>query len=178
MEKIYKLVLPKKDWALDNEISNRFGAHAAWKHTEYDFWFAVVVKDYGMFKPRDAEMLRIGIDKLEAQFGDALELAAKAEPAKIGDLPAQKLQFKGQIKAASWIGECYMIFKDGVAYWLFIASPEPRTVESFAGELPEKNFFVVSERRGWREQAPPTETFASASGKIAVTAPKGCLVNT
>ena len=166
-EKVYKLVLAKKDWSIDNEITSRFGAHAAWKHNDYEFWFAIVVKDYGVYKPRDA------IDKLEAHFGDAIELAAKAEAAKIGDLPAQKLQFKGQVKAATWLGECYMFFKDGVAYWLFMSSPEWQTVEYFASELPEKHFFVVTERRGWREQPMPTETFASTSGKIVMTAPKG-----
>jgi hypothetical protein len=173
LEKAYKLVLNKNDWAPDSEIASRFGAHAAWKHKDQDFWFAIVVKDYGMFKPRDAEMLRYGIDKLEAHFGDALELAAKAEPAKIGDLPAQKLQFKGQVKAASWIGDCYMFFKDGIGYWLFMASPDPNVVDQFAAELPEKNFFVITERRGWREQAAPTETFGSNSGKLTMTAPKG-----
>jgi hypothetical protein len=173
LEQVYKLVLNKNEWAPDNEIASRFGAHAAWKNKDQEFWFAIVVKDYGMFKPRDAEMLRFGIDKLEAHFGENMELAAKAEPAKIGELPAQKLQFKGQVKAANWIGDCYMFFKDGIAYWLFMASPNANVVDQFAAELPEKNFFVVTDRRGWREQPPPTEIFGSISGKLAVTVPKG-----
>ena len=171
-EKVYKLVLAKKDWSIDSEMSTRFKAHAAWKHNEYEFWFALIVKDYGMLRPRDADMLREGIEKLEGHFGDALELAAKAESAKFGDLAVQKLAFKGQYKAASWVGECVMIFKDGIAYWLIIASPDPQTIEHFAAELPEKNIFVLTERRGWREQAPPTETFASSSGKLTMTVPK------
>jgi len=171
-ERVYKLALVKEEWEIDRDVQSRFEALNAWKHKEYDFWFAVVVQDFGMSKPRDSEMLRTCIDKLEGFFGDALELGKKAEPTKIKDLPAQKIQFKGQIKSANWLGECYMFFNNGIAYWLFIASPDWATVEHFADELPKKNFFVESERRGWREQPPPMESFSSKDGKINVTVPK------
>ena len=171
-EKIYKLLLARDEWEVDKEVKRGFEAHAAWKHTQYDFWFAVVYKDYGMLKPRDAEMLRAGIDKLENMFGDALELGKKAEPTRFAELPAQKLAFKGQMKSANWLGECYMFFNNGVAYWVYISSPDWAVVEYFAAEMPDKNFFVQSDRRGWREQAPPLETFASLNGKIAMAAPK------
>lgn len=171
-EKVYKLALLREEWEIDREIKSGFEAHAAWKHKEYDFWFAVHVEDYGSLKPRDAEMLRIAIDKLENYYGVALELAAKAEPAKIGGLAAQKLRFKGQVKAAPWEGECYMFFNNGVGYWLFLAAPDTATVEYFEDALPKKNFFVESERRGWREQAPPTKTFASNNKKFTVTVPE------
>ena len=172
-ERVYKLALIKDEWEVDREILARFEAHQAWKHRKEDFWFAVLVQDFGTLKPRDAEMLRIGIDKLESYYGDALELGKKAEPAKIGDRAAQKIQFKGQVKAANWLGECYMFFNNGIGYWLFIASPDWSTVERFAEELPEKNFFIMSERKGWREQPAPVETFASSNSKLTVTVPKG-----
>lgn len=169
-EKIYKLALSKDEWEIDRDVLTRFEAHAAWKNKqmEHDFWFAVVVQDFGQQKPRDAEMLRIGIDRLESYFSDTLELEKKAEPAKIKDLAAQKIQFKGQIKSANWLGECYMFFNNGIAYWLFLASPDWRTVEHFADELPKKYFFVESERRGWREQPPPMETATAANNKFSV----------
>lgn len=173
VEKVYKLVLPKNEWAVDNEIQNKFNAHAAWKHTEYDFWFAIVVKDYIVHKPRDAEMVRLSIEKLESYFVDSIELSKKPEASKIAGLDAVKIQFKGQYKATNWVGECYMFFKDGIAYWLYLASPEWENVVAFAEILPKDNFFVSIERRGWREQPPPTETFISINGMITMTAPKG-----
>src|SRR5260370_32192106 len=88
-EKVYKLVLARKEWLVDSEIARRFGAHAAWKSVDCDFWFALCVKDYGMQKPRDAEMLRLGFDKLEAHFGTDMELDAKAQAVTFGALPAQ-----------------------------------------------------------------------------------------
>lgn len=172
-EKVYKLALLRGEWEIDRDVLSRFEAHAAWKHREYDFWFAVFVQDFASFKPRDAEMLRIGIDKLENYYGEALEMGKKAEPAKVGDLPAQKIEFKGQVKATNWRGECYMFFNNGIAYWLYIASPDWSTVEYFADELPKKNFFIETERKGWREQPPPMETFVSVNTKINVTMPKG-----
>jgi hypothetical protein len=174
-EKVYKLMLPRKEWLVDGEISTRFGAHAAWKSVDYDFWFAIYVKDHGMTKPRDAEMLRIAIDKLEGHFGEDMELAAKAEPFKFGPqaLPAQKLHFRGVVNDAKWDGECHMFFNNGIAYWLFMASPDSKVVAHFADELPEKLVFVVSDRRGWREQPPPVENFSSEGQKIDMSAPKG-----
>lgn len=170
-EKVFKLVLSKDEWEIDRDVLSRFEAHQAWKHKqmEHDFWFAVVVQDYGPHKPRDAEMLRYGIDKLEAFFSDTLEIEKKAEPAKIKDLAAQKIQFKGQIKSANWLGECYMFFNNGVGYWLFLSSPDWRTIEHFAEEMPKKYFFVESERRGWREQPQPVETFTAVNKKFNAT---------
>jgi hypothetical protein len=173
-EAIYKLVLPRREWAPDNEIRHRFDAHAAFKSIDYEgCWFALVVKDYGMHKPRDPEMLRFAVAKLDHHFADGLELGAKTEPGKFGELPSLRLQFRGDLKSARWNGECHMFFNNGIAYWLFLASPEKSVVEFFADELPAKHVFVVSDRRGWREQPAPTETFISAGGKFDVTALKG-----
>lgn len=172
-EKAFKLVLPKESWEIDKEIQTRFDANAAWKRKDDDFWFAVCVKDYGMQKPRDAAMLKVAVDKLEGHFGEALELAAKAEPDKYGDLPAQKLQFKGQSKSANWLGECWMFFKDGIAYWVFVASPEWQKITDFEEEMATRRIVAAVERRGWREQPWPMETFQSDNGKVTMTAPKG-----
>ena len=171
-EKIYKLVLPRDDSALDPDVKEGFKAHVAWKHKEKDFWFALAVKDFGMAKPRNAEMVRDGIDRLEKYFGTDLELGEKAEPVQFGTLSAQKLAFRGVIREAKWLGECYMFFKDGFAYWLFIGSPDETVVERFAQELPEKHVFVISDRRGWREQPPVMDTFTSLNGKVVMTGPK------
>jgi DNA-directed RNA polymerase subunit RPC12/RpoP len=172
-EKAVKLVLPKDSWEIDKEIYSRFDATAAWKRKDDDLWFAVFVKDYGMQKPRDATVLKIAIDKLEGHFGGDMELSAKPEPDKFNELPAQKLQFKGKAGAAIWLGECWMFFKDGVAYWVFIASPDWQKVTDFEEEMPAKRVFVAVERRGWREQPWPTKTFQSDNGKFAMTAPEG-----
>ncbi len=124
-----------------------------------------------MQKPRDAAMLKVAVDKLEGHFGEALELAAKAEPADFAGLKGQKLQFKGQARSANWLGECWMFFKDGVAYWVFIASPEWDKVANFEEEMATKRVFAIAERRGWREQPWPLETFQSGEGgKIAMIA--------
>src|SRR5262249_26343636 len=100
--------------------------------------------------------------KLEGHFGNDLELGEKAEPAKFGALAAQKLKFRGVVMQATWEGECWMFFNNGIAYWLILAAPRRDVVDYFAGKLPEDHVFVVSDRRGWREQPWATETFVSA----------------
>jgi hypothetical protein len=171
-EKVYKLNLSRNDWSPDTEIKRDFKAHSAWRHNTEDFWFAVVVSDFGMFKPRDADVLGDGIDKLEQYFGDKLELDKMAEPAKFASLNAQKLQFVGTVRDALWRGECYMFFNNGIGYWLFAASPDREILNRLAAELAEKHFSVVSDRRGWREQPTPTTTYKSDNGKLEITVPK------
>ncbi|HZZ79063.1 MAG TPA: hypothetical protein VFE62_11120 [Gemmataceae bacterium] len=172
-EKVLKVVVPRDVWEIDKEMQSRLEATSAWKMKEDDLWFAVVVKDYDMQKPRDAQMVKVAIDRLETHFGEALELAAKAEPADFGDLKAQKLQFKGQARSANWLGECLMFFKDGVGYWVFVASPEWDKIAAFEEEMASKRIFAAVERRGWREQPWPMQTFNSEKGLITMTAPKG-----
>jgi len=181
-EKVYRLVLPKKEWFINSEIASRFAGNAetrqqylvaAYQHAEYDFWFVLIAKDHGLYKPRDAEMLRTAVDKLEFHFGDALEMDTKPEPVKFGALPAQKLVFRGEYKSIKWLGECYMFFNNGIAYWLFTASPDDNLIVNYAEKLPQDHIFIEGDRRGWREQPWPTETFTSVAGKFDMTAPKG-----
>ncbi|MBI3823643.1 MAG: hypothetical protein HY289_13320 [Planctomycetes bacterium] len=182
-EEVYRLVLqPRKEWTVDNVIASRFEptdrtergwSVSAWKSETYDFWFAVVVKDYGMHRPRDAEMLRICVEKLEAHFGEEVEMSASTEPGgKFGKVAAQKLTFRGTFNSAKWGGECHMFFNNGIAYWLFLSSNDVGTYLSFAADMPEKTFFILSDRRGWREQPPLTEPFATPDGKISLTVPE------
>ena len=142
------------------------------RHAKHDFWFAVVVEDHKVTKPRDADMLRFAIDKLESQFGDALELGAKAEPSKINGLPAQKIRVQGtnQVRPTG-SAECHMFFKDGIAYYLFLASPDWAVVEISPIALPRKatsaskvetTRLAASNRSPMRIRSHPTASSQSA----------------
>jgi hypothetical protein len=112
------------------------------------------------------------VDKLETQFGVDMELDSP-EGAKFGSLPARKVKFRGVRMDVKWEGEAWMIFSNGIAYYLFLAAPSRDVVDYFADQLPQKHFFVISSRQGWREQPWPTETFATRDNKLEVSAPKG-----
>jgi hypothetical protein len=183
-EKIFQLALPDKTWSMDKDVRSGMRARSggpdtwfaeAWKHNEEDVWFAIVAKDYGQQKPRDAEMVRVAVDKLEQVFGEAVEAASKPEAATFGALPAQRLPFKGQLKSAFWRGDCYMFFKSGFAYWFFVSSPDAQAAREWADKLQREDVFStqIVERRGWREQPPPTETFAGLTGTFTMTGPEG-----
>ena len=115
-EKAFKLVLPEKGWASDNTIRQRLGAVTAWRSADQDAWFAVAARDYGQTKPRDAELVRLGIERLEQYFEGGLELAEKPEPAKWSGTEGQRLLFKGQLNAVTLARLCLHV--DAPGLWL------------------------------------------------------------
>lgn len=174
-EKAFKLLLLKNTWDQDRELKSHFGALGAWRNKSDELWLAIAVKDYGTTRPRDAELVQQGIEKLEGQFGESLELAAKTEPAEVAGVAAQRLTFKGQLGAVVSWGECTMFSYHGFAYWLFLGGPSLEDISTYAAELkkPETGIALETDRKGWREQPPRTVTFAAADGLVSVTAPEG-----
>jgi hypothetical protein len=176
-EKAFRLLLPQKQWLKDDERKNSMGVNTAWQHDKEAFWFAVYAKDYGLSKPRDAELLEKGIERLEGLFGaENLELAAKAAPGKLGDLPALSLTFKGQASnQVSWWGEMIMAAHQGIGYWLFVAAPKRGDAVKLWEDLQTETtgLRLAGERRGWQEQPPEMVTFTGESGGFRLTSPKG-----
>ncbi len=168
-EKAFKLVLPDKAWLADNEMRQRMGVTTVWKSADKDkdAWFAVYARDYGLTRPREAELLRSGIERLEQLFEGSLELAEKAEPARIGSDQGQKLLFKAQRNSVIWWGHMYMLAHQGIGYWLYVAAPSKQEAEDlFARDLqgPDVGFLVSTDRKGcasspprWRRSPPATE---------------------
>jgi hypothetical protein len=176
-EKAFKLVLADKVWIPDNEIRQRMSVNTVWKSVDKDKegWFAVAVRDYGLSRPREAELLRSGIEKLEQYFEGALELAEKAEPAKLCQAQGQKLLFKGQINSVTWWGYMYMLAHHGFGYWFYVSAPsKDEAAELFAKDLQGSDFgfLLYTERKGWREQPPKTESFLTGNGALTVAVPE------
>jgi hypothetical protein len=181
-EKTFRLVVSPK-WQMDNGIKTGLKANMALYCDEpsgdaehsHAAWLAVAAKDFGTRKPRDAEMLKEGIDRLENHFGESLELAEKADVKELIGLRAQRLEFRGMVKQVSWRGECYTLFQHGIGYWFYIAAP---TLEAAQQELADlqadkRGFVLIDERRGWREQPPARETFTGSKFPLSLSAPEG-----
>jgi hypothetical protein len=178
---VFKLVLANKTWDPDNDARKRMGAITALKSVdkEKDGWFAVAAKDYGLARPREAELLRAGIEKLEQYFEGAVELAEKSEPAQLSEVPGQRLLFKGQLHAVTWWGHMYMFAHHGFGYWIYVAAPSKDEAEVlFARELKGSDYGFVfhTDRNGWREQPPKMESFATGDGALTITVPEGIFV--
>jgi len=177
-EKAFKIILPNKSWIPDNDRRKRMGVITAWKSTDKDKegWFAVNVHDYGQTRPRDAELLRTGIDRLEQYFEGSLELAEKAEPSTVCETQGQRLLFKGQMNSVTWWGYMFMLAHEGFGYWLYVAAPSKESAEEmFAKELQgtETGFLLATDRKGWREQPQKRETFATRDGVLTLVVPEG-----
>jgi hypothetical protein len=140
-----------------------------------ELWLAIAVKDYGTQKPRDAEMLQQAIEKLEARYGESLELGEKPEAVEFAGARGQRLAFKGQIGAVVAWGECTLFAHHGFAYWVFLGGPSLEDLRPFETELTkeESGFSLVTERSGWREQPVKTVGFTSSDGEVSVSVPEG-----
>ena len=174
-EKAFRLLLPQNLWAMDKEVRAKLGAHAAWSHKKEDFWFAVYVKDFGLVRPRDAELLDAGIDKLEKAYGENLELAAKQELTSFNNLPAVRLEFKGQIGSVVTRGEFMALAHHGFGYWIFLGAPTLEEARNHWNDLQTETtgLKLVTDRKGWREQPAKMVVFRGESGALTLTAPEG-----
>ena len=173
-EKVFKLSLPKDVWVGDMQLKTTLKALVALK-SDAPAWLAVAVKDYGMHKPRNAELVQEAMERLEQYYGEALEVAATTEQAQLAGISGQRLTFKGQLNNVFWWGECYMLAHHGFGYWFFIAAPTLPEAQQHLAELQANNrgFVPVTERRGWREQPPPRETFFAQGLPVSLSAPQG-----
>ncbi|MCI0642528.1 MAG: hypothetical protein L0Y70_25910, partial [Gemmataceae bacterium] len=178
-EKAFKLIVSEKDWQRDGDMRQRMGVTTAWKNISEENpkpgWFAVAAKDYGFAKPREAELLRLGIEKLEQYFGEAFELEAKAEPAQLCEQEGQRLLFKAQKNSVVWWGHMYMLAQHGFGYWFYIAAPTKEEAEDAFKDLQSGGggFVLFNDRRGWREQPAKMDQFTTDNGAFTVAAPEG-----
>lgn len=174
-ERAFKVLVPEDTWDADVELQRGLTAQVALRHRKEASWIAGAAKDYGMQKPRDAELLNQGIEKLKLLFPDSLELDDKAVAATIAGQPAQRLVFKGQLKAVPFMGECFTLSQNGIGYWFFVAAPTlDESRQTLAGLQEAGNGFVLAtDRRGWREQPPKMDTFAGTKIPGTISAPDG-----
>lgn len=176
-ENAFQLTAPAR-WSADSKKRISLNALTAWKNDERDAWFAVAVQDYGEQRPSERELMRAAIERLESMFGDALELAKKATKSQLAGEDCQALPFKGTLNSVTWYGECYLLAHQGFGYWLFVASSarwgNTDDATHIKNELDNgKNFALVTERKGWREQPPKMDTLHAQNAPLSITVPSG-----
>ncbi len=177
-EDAFQLAAPAR-WSVDSKLRISLNALTAWKHDEGgEAWFAVAVQDYGQQRPRDAELMKSAIERLENHFPDALELAKKATKSQLAGEDWQVLPFKGTSNSVTWYGECYLLTHHGFGYWLFVASSarwgRAEDAAHVKAELDNgKNFALLTDRKGWREQPPKMDTFHAQNAPLSITVPSG-----
>jgi hypothetical protein len=176
-ERVFRLAPPER-WAVDKDLRVRLNAITAWKNEERDAWLVIAVQDYGQQRPRDSELMKAAIERLEGHFGDALELAKRAMKSDLVGEECQVLPFKGTFNSVTWYGECFLLAHRGFGYWFIVAtSSRWGTVDDAHHVKTEfeksKSFALATERAGWTEQPPKMETFHAQSGGVSITAPAG-----
>ncbi len=189
-EQAFRVIVPRDTWEYNQTFRTRLKAVVALERkvavegSEGPGTVVLVVaaQDYGRQKPRDAELLRRGIERLELCFGDKLELEARPDVREVDwgkagrSLPAQVLEFGGQRNEVDWKGDMYALTQNGFAYWVYVLGPDLETARKALADLhnvPGMGFRVATRRQGWTERPPPQETFAARKEPIRVRAPAG-----
>ena len=176
-ERAFTLRVDRDSWNANKELRTRLKAIAAFSHKEDngEVWFAIAVEDYGQRLPRQGELLDGAFDRMRRQFGDTFQYDAK-EIAEVKTLGVDSLRFpfKGTAGGEIWEGECRLIAKDGLAYWILVAGPSRDDARAVYDHLEEeKTIELTTERRDWTEQTPAPDVFLSRSGGLSMTLPKG-----
>lgn len=180
----FSLALPKNLWQRKESLKNRFKAVVALERAvkvegQADpvlAWLVVDAADYGQQRPRDAELLQRMLQRLEACFGEQLEVAAEPEMRTFADQPAQVLTFRGEIEGVFWTGEALAFTNHGFGYWLFLAAPQLEVAQVILADLqrPQGMGFRLDDRRhGWTEQPPALDQFVSIKDSLKLAAPEG-----
>jgi hypothetical protein len=170
-EQAFRLILPPDTWKVD-KTKTGLRPLVALRRSDPDVWLAVAAQDYGVHRPRDAELMQQAMGRLEKYFGDNLELAARPEAREFVGEPAQVLEFKGMANSAVWHGECYALTHHGIGYWLFVAAPTVAQARAALAELQQtrgKGFMPITDREGRTEQPLPTETFKGDRCELSAT---------
>lgn len=176
-EKCIRVSVPET-WSQDKELKANLTALGAWKHTEGWAWFAIAAQDFDQQRPRDSELMRAAVERLESYFGDSLELATKTFKTQLAGEECQCLRYKGTISSVTWFGECYLFAHHGFGYWMFVSSSaawdSPDDAAQLKAELEKgKGLALVTDRKGWREQPPKMETFRNQEATFTMTVPAG-----
>jgi hypothetical protein len=172
-ERVLSASLDKEFWTEDRDRKNQLRALVACRHLEEnaDSWFAIAAQDFGVQAPRQTEQLNGAVERLKKQFGDTLQYASKLEKAKILGEDALMFPFRGRA-TVEWTGECFLVSKQGVGYWILIAGTD-EDIETRIKQRLEDEMAVAVDRRGWHEQAPEMDTFVTAKDAFAMKMPLG-----
>jgi hypothetical protein len=173
-ERVFRLALGSGIWKANEDFKRPLKAVVALERAMDSAVarLAISVQDFGKQMPRDAELLKGAIERLEGLFGPDLQLEEQPEKGELAGQPARVLRFLGGINNVEWKGECYALAHNGLAYWVFVAEAPPgEEAPKALGELREKGrgLFLADIRKGWSERPPPQATFAGLKTRFTIS---------
>jgi hypothetical protein len=178
----YRFQAPRGPWTQDKAVERELGASFAMRRTDPNSWFAVVVRDYKERMPRDDELLREAVGRLNRFFKRGAEWVQRDEDAFAG-LPAQRLVFSAESGSNVPVcGECLMTAHAGLAYWFFGWTPAATDEAVLAGVQQEwrqvrEGFTLLKEREGWTGKVPEVVTAEGRKVRYRLKYTKGLWEN-
>lgn len=170
-ERVFAVNLDRDVWLADKDLKSRLKSIVAYKRSDEqaEAWVSIAVQDFGVRNPRETEMLLVAVDRLRALFSDSLQFNAKLDDAKFSGIDCWRTTFKGRLGAVQWNGEAYLVPHHGFGYWILVAAPTIEEAQQHIAEFDDRRAIaLVTDRRGWTDQPPEPEVYASTDCAFAV----------
>jgi hypothetical protein len=146
-------------WKNDAELRKRMHVNLAMTRSKpRRTHMALFYKDYKTRAPGDAEMVDLALKKLrgyfrEVAYEDPLEKEGKGRTGELSGEPAMVLEFASESSEVPVRGQCYMLTRQGYAYWLFTWGAEEYRAElQVRWDALREGITLLDEREGWRSQ--------------------------
>ncbi len=174
LERICLLKLPEDEYTKQNTlIQQRLGASVVKERPPGDaaderprIWLGIAGKDYGIRKPRKAQLVKEFDERIKRLFDVGTEEVQELSPVAFEGVEALRMEFRGQIHANVWRGICYMFRKNGIGYLIFAAGPDlgpnDNLGEATIKDLQSRDLgfeFDTPQRSGWTEVPPKVITY-------------------
>lgn len=178
----FRLRVDQGEWK--ENAAARLGLRAFFtlEKTASPFWLAVAAEDFGTRNPRDAELEKGAVNRLENFFTDSgLEWEPRLPVERLaGRLPG-RIVFQGERDKVLVRGECCTFGYRGIGYWIFLWAPanQNKNWQKTRGELAallhseDRGFMLLEGRRGWEERPPQQDTFKGSKRPFALRGLKG-----
>jgi hypothetical protein len=152
----YRFTMPA-NWSKDPDTKKSLTASGlkvrlAVRRNSPTAWMALLAKDVEKEKSLHGSDLQDEAVRSLNKFVTGLEWQRK-EDDQLGDQPAKRIEFQGEIKSVSVAGECLMNMHQGFAYWLFTWAPSSEKSEA-ADEWvsARKGLEYLNQRELWKEK--------------------------
>jgi len=155
-------------WRQDNALREKLQANLVASRKKPRAHLALFYRDFRTRALSDAELLDVALNKLKAVFPrveylNPFQGPSNGRDAELDGEPAVVFTFSATDPSqVPMTGQCYMLARQGYAYWLLVWGPE-----EFQDQLPEhfevvrQRFKLFNEREGWKATPPETERFVS-----------------
>jgi hypothetical protein len=173
----FRLTVRRGEWKENSAARLGLEAFFALEKINAARWLAIAAEDFGIQNPRDADLEKGAVQRLERYFtGSGLEWEPRPAKTRLAGRPVQRIVFQGEHDKVMSRGECLMIRHRGIGYWIFLWAPAKQnqkwqTTRRELADLqasPGGGFTLLGSRKGWEERPRAMDRFQGAKHRFSL----------